>query len=281
LKQNWRLGLKKGVIDMAWVKMTPPIVPSLEHYPERYAKRFTDIEITELLTEHKKWVSDKMNELGIDDMRKAIEFGIERVSYPFWFWMPTDKHTWNAFHGKACYTLNEDYWQTTAETMMTVVLNRQKGRNGYGDCEDSSIFIAGMLRTLGVPTYVVLGEVYEGDELLGGHGYLVAKFPDDSWRLIESTLDTPPEWPNGYPVVDLSTNQWRVGRLTYVGFLRFDDAEYWEWHDDKQEEVFMGEEMGIRPFAKRLWEYIVKRKKEKRGRKKLKRIKGAWDELRG
>jgi len=213
-----------------WVKKEMPKVPSLEDSGAENAKRFTSTCLSCLLTHRQAWIKEWMDKLGINSMRSAIEFVIRNIDYPLTRGRPDDKHVWNAFSGKACYTIPFDYWQSADETLMTYVLNmKAKGAKGYGDCEDVSILTVSMLRILDIPCYVVFGLVYQDSTLLGGHGWAIAEFPDGKWRLIEATLDSPPSWFDGYPVVDKEKNMWKYYNITYEGWLMFNEKEYYEW----------------------------------------------------
>ncbi|MCS7387127.1 MAG: transglutaminase family protein [archaeon GB-1867-005] len=228
-----------------WVPKEPPAVPSLEKYPSSMAKRFTDVCITHLLVHRQTWIRRKMEELNIRTARDAVEFVIRRIDYPLTWGHPDDKHLWNAFSGKACYQISMDYWQTAYETLMTFVLNNKlHGKNGYGDCEDTSILTASMLRLLSVPCYVVLGMVYRDGIPLGGHGWVIAEFPDKKWRLVETTLDEPPTWYSGYPTINPEENRWRVGNIVYEGWVRFNEKEYYEWGNGNMFEKYV--KMGFR-----------------------------------
>ncbi len=261
---------------MPWVKLPPPDVPSLETADPSSAKRFTSIKINELLTLRSDWIKSQMEKLGINTPQKAIEFVITKIDYPFYLGMPDDKHSWNAFHGKACYTINLDYWQSSYETLMTYILNNKlKGKHGYGDCEDSSILAVALLRLLNVESYEILGMVYQNSKLLGGHGYLIAKLDDGKWHLIESTLDVPPKYPDGYPIIDPDSNTYKCGNLTYVGMIKFNESEYYEWHDtDKNKSI-----QGISTWEvkrMRIDEYLKMNKKHKHKKSKHKKIKEEW-----
>ena len=221
---------------MTWKKYNFPYIPSLEDYNQYSAKRFTKIRLDKLISHRQGWIESHLDKLSIKDMRSAIEFGIININYPLVKGRPDDTHNWNAFRGKSCYTLSWDYWQTAEETLMTYLLNQKlKFGKGWGDCEDSSIFIVSLLRILKIPAYEILGKVYENNKLLGGHGYLIAQFPDGLWRLIESTLDTPPEWYTGYPVVKPEMNVYRFGSWTYKSMIKFNELEYYIFiEDDKK-----------------------------------------------
>ncbi len=213
-----------------WKEFESPYVPSLEDYSGVYAKRFTSILFTKLIDHRRGWIEKHMQKFKIKDAKTAIEFGIKNIDYPFYMGQPDDLHIWNAFHGKACFKVLEDYWQTAFETMMTYVLNqRLYNKHGFGDCEDSSIFITGMLRILNIPAYEYFGAVYRDSTLLGGHAYLIAQLDDGKWHLIESTLDTPPKYPDGYPIADPDKNQWKIGSIIYKADIRLNESHYYEW----------------------------------------------------
>jgi len=220
---------------MVWERIDPPpTVPSLENYTPEYAKRFTSICITHLIMHRQNWIKKKMEELGIRTARDAIEFGIREVDYPFYMGQPDDLHTVNFYHGKNCWKITEDYWDTCYEVMMEVVLCRRTGCRPLADCDGSSIFITGMLRILDVPAYEIFGAVYKGNKLLGGHAYTITKLEDNKWHLIETTLDTPPSYPDGYPTVNPNENRWSVGDLVYEGWIKFNEKEYWEWKSSSE-----------------------------------------------
>jgi len=249
-----------------WIEITPPPnVPSLENSNPSMAKRFTSICITHLIMHRQGWLKRKMDELGIDSMQKAIEFVIRNIDYPIVRGVPNDKHTYNAFNGKACYTINLDYWSCASETLMTYILNKKLyNRNGMGDCEDGGILTTAFLRILNIPAYTVFGVVYKNSRLLGGHGWTVAEFPDKTWRLIETTLDIPPEWYNGYPEIDPEDNKWNVGGVTYEGLLKFDEAHYYEWMTKKTK------------TPKLLYIYLWFTKRNKHMLRKYQELEQAW-----
>lgn len=217
---------------MAWKKLQPPTVPSLEKYSSSMAKRFTDICITNLVSHRREWIKKKMDELNISDMKTAVEFGIKQVGYPLTYGQPDDLHVWNAYHGKNCYKVTEDYWDSCSDVMMEVILCKKTGCTPLADCDGSSEFITGMLRILSIETWEVFGEVYKNNTLLGGHAYLYAKFPDNTYRLIESTLDKCPTWYSGYPQINPETNKWKIGNITYVGDFKFNETEFYEWSEE-------------------------------------------------
>jgi len=244
-----------------WVKKEFPLVPSLED-GSPYAKRFTKCCLSHLLLARRCWLKEKMQEYNLDSARKVLEFVIRNIDYPFdRLGRPTDTHVYNAFSGKACYKITLDYWACSFETMMTYVLNsRLKNTHGYGDCEDSSLLATAMLEELGVEVYECFGEVYRGSQLLGGHAWTVAKL-DGLWHLCEMTLDEPPPYPHGYPVIDPDTNTWVVENLKYVAWIKFNSKDYYEWE----------EESWMKSNSKFLM-YIKMGKKEKHGKKKVKSI---------
>ncbi len=243
-----------------------PKVPSLEDSSSWTAKRFTSIALGNLLSHRRNWIKKKMQELGIKTPKDAIEFGIKEVKYPLYMGKPDDLHVWNAYHGKNCFKVMKDYWDSCFDVMMEVVLCRRFKCTPLSDCEGSSIYIAGMLRILNVECYEVFGEVYRSDKRLGGHGWLIAKLEDNKWHLIESTLDTPPEYPDGYPVIDVDGNDWTVGNLRYHGWLRFTETIYEEWIEGDAK----------MNGGKRLDEYVKLTRKDKERWIKYKAIHEEW-----
>jgi len=251
---------------MGWVKITEPImVPSLEHYDEKSAKRFTDIPITRLIDNRRGWIEARMDEMCMKNPARVIKVGIEEVGYPFYQGVPDDMHSWSAYHDQNKYVILEDYWDSCFEVMMEVVLCRRVGCRPLADCDGSSMFITGLLRFLGVKAYEVFGVVYRDSELLGGHGYVIAELEDGKWHLIESTLDTAPGYPYGYPIINPDVNKWRVGHLVYEGWIRFNESELYVWNDD-----------GGENRVYELKDYARFSRREKETRRKYHEIQKAW-----
>ncbi len=273
---------------MKWVKKECPTVPNLLQNLEVYAKRLLPIRLCNLLKCRSHWIEEFMKSHKITTYRDAIEFVIINIDYPFTWWgAPTDKHVWNAFNGKACFTLKYDYWQTAWETLMTYVLNQKlKGAPGYGDCEDTAILTTSLLRFLGAKAYVCMGLVFlkEGQELklLGGHGWSIAELEDGEWHLIETTLDVPLPYPKGYPVINPDDDKYIIDlgtkKLIYRPILRFNESEYWELIDEEREREM--EAVGVdvtKPY--RIFEYATLTRKHKHSRKKFKAMRKFWSEV--
>jgi len=268
---------------MTWVKKECPTIPSLEHFSPKIAKRFTDMKLCNTLICRSGWIKKYMEKFNIKADKDAIEWVIKNIDYPLLFGIfPTDRHVWNAFNGKACYTITLDYWQTAWETLMTYVLNnRIKGIQGYGDCEDTAILTASLLRLLKIPSYVCLGVVYDQNHnMLGGHGWTIARLSDGKWHLIETTLDIPPKYPGGYPIIDPSKEDWVItlqtpeGNVTleYKAWIKFNEAEYYE----STEAVNDFSKSNNSTFNATLVYSSMFNKKNKHSRKKVKYIKEVW-----
>jgi len=99
--------------------------------------------------------------------------------------------------------------------------------------------------------------------LLGGHGWGIFQDEEGDWRIHESTLDVPPAYPNGYPLIDPDENRWEVGKLTYEAWVKFDRNRYFEWE---------GSEVG----RKKLDEYLRLKREEKETREKYEAIEEAY-----
>lgn len=211
---------------MSWIKKDFPTIPGYESLGDDVeAKRWCDFVINQLLD-----TGDPLWEFrGKLKTRQAIcDFVIVEFDYPFHFGLPTDKHLNNWFHGGCCHQITLDMWQLASETLQTLVLNQRKGKKGIGDCED----VAGLFTTLFLekkwPAYMCLGLVLQDNNILGGHGWPIWKDENGLWRLYEATLDIPPEYPDGYPVINPDENSWQVNGLTYLGEVKFSRKEYYE-----------------------------------------------------
>jgi len=237
-----------------WLKKDFPLIEGYESVGER-GKRWLDFKINELLD-----TADPVLEYRhrFKSRKEICEFVITQFAYPLKFGMATDKHYNNWFSGLCCHKITLDYWQTASETLRTLHLNKRVGKPGYGDCEDTSVLFTTLMLQAGYQAYEIFGVVYKGDELLGGHGYAIFKDEEGKWRLFESTLDAPPRYSEGYPAVDITKNRWKVGDLSYEGWLMFNRKEYYEW-----------EENGIEG-------YLKFRHKDKNSKKKHKMINMAW-----
>jgi len=238
-----------------WIRKVFPLIKGYESVGKR-GKRWLDFKINELLDTADPVLEYRHKFKSIEEI---CEFVITQFAYPLKFGMATDKHYNNWFSGLCCHKISEDFWQTASETLRTLHLNKRLGKPGYGDCEDTSVLFTTLMLQSGYEAYEIFGVVYRGDELLGGHGYAIFKDEDGKWRLFESTLDIPPDYPDGYPEVDISKNRWKVGELTYKGWIMFNRKEYYEWEE------------------KRIEEYLKFGHKDKNSRKKHKTINLAWE----
>jgi len=215
---------------MAWKRKPMPTISGYESLGDDVrAKRFLDFKLNQLLTtEDPVWeFRDEFASRG-----EVVNFVIERFEYPIVRGVPNDKHTMNWFGGRECYTITADYWQDAAETLRTLILSEKRegrGAKGMGDCEDTSVLLVDLFLERGWGAWECLGRVYRGSRLLGGHGWPLVQDERGGWRLVESTLDEPKPWPDGYPRVNPAKNDWRVGDLRYRADVRFNRTHYYEW----------------------------------------------------
>lgn len=220
---------------MPWVRKPFPTIPGYESKGDSVeAKRWVDFKINELLdTGDPVW--EYRDELK--SIKDICEFVIKEFDYPLRWGTPTDVHRNNWFSGLCCHQITLDYWQTASETLRTLRLNRLKGKKGYGDCEDTSVLFVTLMEEKCHEAYECLGLVYRGDELLGGHGYAIFMDEVGVWRLYESTLDVPPPYPDGYPAIGPGANEWKVGDLRYVAWVKFNRREYYEWVEEGEKSM--------------------------------------------
>jgi len=215
---------------MAWKRKKFPTIPGYESEGDTVrAKRWLDFVINQLLdTGDPVW--ETKGELG--SREEVVNFVIEQFAYPMKRGRPTDQHYKNYFESQSCHQISADFWQMASETLRTLRLNRKKANErGVGDCEDTSVLLVDLFLEKGWKAYEVLGRVYREDKLLGGHGWPIVQDENGDFRLVESTLDEPKKWPDGYPHVDPSKNDWKVGDLTYHGDIKFNRKVYMEWEE--------------------------------------------------
>jgi len=209
---------------MPWKRKKFPTIPGYESKGDNVrAKRWLDFVINQLLdTADPVW--EYKDEL--ESKKNTCNLVISQFLYPMRHGKPNDKHYNNWFACNCCHTVSADYWQQASETLRTLRLN--KGR-GVGDCEDVSILLTTLFLEKNWKAWECLGRVYRDDRLLGGHGWPIVKASEDDWRLVEATLENPKEWPDGYPKVDPSGNDWKVKDLTYHASVKFSRSHYYEW----------------------------------------------------
>jgi len=217
---------------MNWTKKEMPLIPGYESLGDDVAaKRWLDFKLTELLdTGDPVW--EYRDELKT---RKDIcDFVIQQIDYPFHLGAPTDKHYNNWFDSGCCHQITEDYWQQASETLATLRLNKRDGKKGLGDCEDTSVLFVTLMLEKGFEAWECLGEVLQNSIPIGGHGWSIFKSDDSFWRIYESTLDVPPNYPEGYPRIDPDETSWKVEGLTYQAYAKFDRHEYYEANDAEE-----------------------------------------------
>jgi hypothetical protein len=213
-----------------WVKKEFPLIPGYDSLGDNVAAKFW---IDQLLSQ---WLdtADPVTEFRdkLSTREDLCDFIIAAFEYPLVRGIPVDKHSNNWFSGMECYTITQDYWQPCSETLRTLKLSQRKegtGGKGTGDCEDTSLCFTTLFLEKGWQVWQCLGEVYQGDVFLGGHGWAVFEDDDGIYRLYESTLSEVPQYPNGYPAVDPDSNDWQIGGIRYHAYVKFNRHEYFEW----------------------------------------------------
>lgn len=237
---------------MSWKRKEHPTIPGYESKGDSVlAKRWLDFRINQLLD---TW--DPVWEYTFGSKKDICNFVIRDIKYPMRRGKPSDKHYANWFDCLCCHQITSDYWSLASETLRTLRLNKDKG---VGDCEDTTILFVTLFLQHDWKAQACFGKVYRDDNLLGGHAFGIFEAEeDDKYRLYESTLDEPPEYPNEYPIVDLSKNRWEIGNIIYEADLRFDRDYYWEWEGSSMDE------------------YLEKRFEDKERREKYEAIQSEW-----
>jgi len=220
---------------MTWTREKFPQIPGYENLGDSLkAKRWLQFSINQLLDSQDP-IWEYRDELG--SREEVVNFGIEQFAYPMKRGRPTDQHYKNYFESQSCHQISADFWQQASETLRTLRLNRKKANErGVGDCEDTSVLLVDLFLEKDWKGWECLGKVYRGDRLLGGHGWPIVQGEDGDWRLVESTLDEPKRWPNGYPCADPSENDWRVDNLRYHASVRFNREYFYKWEEESVEE---------------------------------------------
>jgi len=186
-------------------------------------QRFFPFRLKDLIQPKQYSVEEYVKDKTFEEIMSGI---IKDIEYPLYYGQPDDNHVYNAYHGKWCHTIEEDYWDTAEEVLGT----------GIGDCDGSSIAFTTCMRAKGLrpdEVYEVFGVVKDAStgQILGGHGYNIVKIYS-KWYLYESTLD---EVPEQYPEIREEDifKPITVGDIVYDGDVFFNDEK----------------EIWIRPFA--------------------------------
>jgi len=222
---------------MPWKRKKFPLIKGYESEGDTVrAKRWLDFVINQLLdTGDPVWEYREK----FESRKEIVNFDIRQFKYPMKRGRPTDKHYKNYFDSQSCHRISADFWAQASETLRTLSLNRKKegeGAKGVGDCEDTSTLLVDLFLEKDWKGWECLGKVYRGDRLLGGHGWPIVRDGNGDWRLVESTLDEPKRWPNGYPRADPSENDWRVDDLRYHASVRFNREYFYKWKGESVEE---------------------------------------------
>ena len=206
---------------------------------------------------------------------------IVKIKYPLdSLGQPTDYHYTQAFRSylwrcQKTYRNDLDFFQFASETAWMLM----------GDCEDSSILTGAgleLLKAIDICDYfIAFGKVFKKDIFLGYHGWVIMKV-DGIWRLVETTLDTPYANIHEIPQIDISTNRWTVGDITYEALLLFNKKWLWEW----SEGVSLSPSGDIvNPSVKTpkstLEHYLEKTHREKENKKKYKEMSKSYTKLMG
>jgi len=220
---------------MAWIRKKSPQIPGYENLgDDERAKRWLQFDIRQLLdTGDPVW--EYKDELK--SREEVVNFVIEQFAYPMKRGRPTDQHYKNYFESQSCHRISADFWAQASETLRTHRLNQRKANErGVGDCEDVSCLMVDLFLEKGWKAWECLGRVYRNDRLLGGHGWPIVQDENGDWRLVESTLDEPKEWPTGYPKADPKANDWKVGDLRYHASMKFNRSHFYKWKGESVRE---------------------------------------------
>jgi hypothetical protein len=208
-----------------WTEKEMPLIKGLESSSVLEAKRWLDFRLNELLDNR---IPVRICAAGLRSKVDVCRFVIEEIEYPIVRGQPNDNHKDNWFGGLCCYTLSLDFWQQASETIRTMRLGAKNGKAGYGDCEDVSVLFTDLFLIKGWEAFECLGEVYEGDEFLGGHGWAIFRDDWGTWRLYEATLTSAPNYPSNYPAINPDETEWTINGITYSAQAKFNRDVYYE-----------------------------------------------------
>lgn len=225
----------------------------MSEFPTVEEKRFWPFRLNEVFTPYSHQVLEFCE--GVEHPKELADQVIREVEYPLdRSGRPTDRHQYNAYTGKYkfCVERKRDYWDTGDEVASTKI----------ADCEGSSIFF---VTCCGSPeikwradrVYEVFGVVRDADtnDVLGGHGWSVASW-GGNFRLVESTLDVPPE---EYPAVENIREPHQQGNWIYDPYAIFN----WSRFEEVKDGMFS--------------EYFKLSLEEKETREKYEALEKAWD----
>lgn len=221
---------------MPWIEKEFPTIKGYESLGDTTeAKRWLDFKINQLLdTGDPLW---EMRDI-LRSKEDVCNFVISQFDYPMHQGKPCDKHRNNWFEANCCHTITVDFWQQASETLRTLRLNERSDKKGFGDCEDVSVLFTTLFLMKRWEAWECLGYVLRDGVRLGGHGWSIFNDGYGVWRLYEATLSTPPQFPVGYPVIQLEATEWEVGSLTYQGLIKFNSRQYYVAFSEGAEAYF-------------------------------------------
>lgn len=182
-------------------------------------QRFENFSLKELITPEAGMVKDfAASAMSPRQIADNVIIGLE---YPLPSGKPDDYHRLQYFRGE--YELTRefaDYWQKPSETLRTRV----------GDCEDGAILCTSAYRAYGLSAedvYCILGVVKdEKGNVLGGHGWTYARWSEEGFRLIETTLDTPPaDYPISGKTLEDIKKPFKFKTIIYEPYVLFNDEK--------------------------------------------------------
>jgi transglutaminase-like putative cysteine protease len=101
------------------------------------------------------------------------------------------------------------------------LLPNQSLRVRSGICYDTSVLATSLLRIRGISAYTAIGILQKKGKTVARHAWCVARLKDGNY-LLETTVS------GGTELIKLELAYHGLGSVTYIEFIGFDEAHYWE-----------------------------------------------------
>jgi transglutaminase superfamily protein len=101
------------------------------------------------------------------------------------------------------------------------LMPNQSLRVRSGLCYDTSVLATSLLRIRGIRAYTAIGILQKKGQTIARHAWCVAQLSDEDY-LLETTVS------GGTQLISLDLAYHGLGSVTYIEFIGFDEARYWE-----------------------------------------------------
>ncbi len=146
----------------------------------------------------------------------VLDFIAKNVKYP----VNPDGHT-SAARSTYIFQIAGPFYLYKHEARYGWLLPNQSLRVRSGLCYDTSVLATSLLRIRGINAYTAIGILQRKGRIIARHAWCVANLMDGNY-LLETTVS------GGTGLLSLDLAYHGFGNVTYIEFIGFDEAHYWE-----------------------------------------------------